>query len=127
MRNYLQEINILRREISEIRQHMESLEIEARTLESLYGISNIIHPRGMGAYGRRGSVEEKLWNAHILYESILEEHDKLLFQRISKENKLDDLREEYRMLNKRDFYQPMDNIDIYELIMKDGFINGVKF
>lgn len=126
MRDYLREINELRKERDTIHQKMSQLETERKTLRDLYG-REVINPRGVGLYNTRGSVDEKIWNAHLLYWSIREEYDDLMMQYIDVKGRIDKLRDKYRLANRRTFYRPMDEIDICNLISKDGYIIGVKF
>ncbi len=126
MRDYLKDINELKKEQYMIQQKMNRLENERKTLKDLYG-REVINPKGIGMYNTQGHIDDKLWNAHLLYWSIREEQKGLTLEFINISHRLDDLRDEYRAENRRDFYRPMDEIDICNLISKDGYIIGVKF
>lgn len=81
----------------------------------------------MGCIIHRVPVDDRLWNAHLLYWSIRDEYNDLMMTYIDISNRVNDLRDEYRSANRRSFYRPMDEIDICNLIGKDGYIVGVKF
>ena len=127
MKEYLNEIATLRREMMEINFKISELDRKEKLLLEMYDISELSCPNGMGTYGRQGSVDNTLWNAHLLYRSIRHEREILTTKYIYKQGKYYDLREEYRELNQRTFYKPMDNIDIGIQIDKYGYINGIKF
>lgn len=127
MKEYLNEIATLRREMMELDLKMSDLNRKEKLLLEMYDIHELSCPNGMGMYGRQGSVEDTLWNAHLLYKSILHEQERLKVEYIYKQGKYYDLREAYRESNRRTFYKPMDNIDIGIQIDKYGYINGIKF
>lgn len=118
MRNYLEEIRELENEVMELTKRIDILRVRKMSLFNLYlDASNISSPI-------RYSEVKVIFNRYHEVSMCVDELDA---KRYEIKKRIDELRKEYRELHTREFYIPMDEIDIADLIQRDGFIIAVKF
>lgn len=133
MRNYTKEIGELRKEIDELSEEIFKIVRKRNVLE--YNFKNAC---GIPIRSSVGTIllntkwlktekVEKLLLEHDRYEKLGAELDGLREICNEKVEKYNMLKDEWRRIHTREFYRPMDEIDICNLISKDGFIIGVKF
>lgn len=130
MRDYLYEIEKLRMEIGEIKLLIEDYEMKQDKLyyekgclifHPEYALQQVFNP---AIRERKLNESKELRNTYEMYTLRIKE---LNGELRGKQLKLGRLREEFKRTHTRDFYNPMDEIDICNLISKDGYIIGVKF
>lgn len=119
MRYYLKEIKELENEFMELTEKIDILRDKKKDLYEQYLKSILKNDLSMFGYVRT-KVLSDLWTQASL------ELDELHNRRYYIQEQIDLLRTEYIQLHTREFYRPMDEIDILNEIRKDGFIIAVK-
>ena len=76
---------------------------------------------------RRNALRQKLEELRILRKKICEEVEQTSQQIFELEDEEKELMEKFRKEHTKEFYQPMDEIDICRRIKTDGLIKGMKF
>lgn len=130
MRDYLTEIKILEKEIEGINNEIAIVSIQLDNIE--FAICTTKHRTFKGltleqAYDKDPELLDAYFRSIKEYDGLKEERDRLYVKRKCKINKKVELKEEYLRIHTCDFYRPMDEIDICNLIGKDGYIIGVTF
>lgn len=130
MRDYLYEIEKVNMEIGEIKTLIEDYEMKRDKLNREKGML-IFHPEyALQQVFNPVIREQKLIESKELrrtYEMYTQRIDELNDELRGKQLKISRLRGAFKRTHTRDFYRPMDDIDICDLIGKDGYIIGVKF
>lgn len=130
MRDYLYEIEKLRMEIGEIKSLIDDYE---KKRDKLYNDKKWLMFRPEYALQQvfKPEIRERLLNESTELRNTYEMYNlrikELNSELRGKQLKLGRIREEFKRTHTRDFYNPMDEIDICNLIGKDGYIIGVKF
>lgn len=133
MRNYTKEIGELRRDIDELSKGILDIVRKRNVLEYNFRnscgipITSTVGTILLNTTWLKTEKVEKLLLEHDQYERLgneLYELRRIYGEKLDKHNTLKD---EWRRIHTREFYRPMDEIDICNLISKDGFIIGVKF
>lgn len=126
MRDYAKEIKKTKENICEIEEIIENLYIRRSELYFKYGYF-VVNPNAF--YIKDHSDLEYmgvLLDANELYRRIGNDIKKYISM-INEENvKLDIFQDLYRKAHTREFYRPMDEIDICEIIHNNGSIRGVR-
>lgn len=130
MRDYLAEIKILEKEIEAINDEVSIISLQLNNFE--VAIYTTKHKTFSGltleqAYEKDPDLLDAYFRSIKEYDRLKEERAKLYDERRCKLHRKEELKEEYLRLHTCDFYRPMDEIDICNLISKDGYIVGVKF
>ncbi len=130
MRDYLKEIRELEEAIEEINEMIAVLTFQINNLEvaiytTKYGAFESLTLEQ--AYEKDSELLESYLRSIKEYDRLKEERSKLYTKRKHCLHRKEELKEEYLNLHRCDFYRPMDEIDILNLINKDGYIIGVKF
>lgn len=130
MRDYLYEIEKVNMEIGEIKMLIEDYMMKRDKLrrekgclmfDPEYALEQVFNP----VIRERKLIESKeLMNTYEMYARRIDELNEEL---LDKQLKISRLRGAFKRTHTRDFYRPMDEIDICNLISKDGYIVGVKF
>lgn len=130
MRDYLYEIEKVNMEIGEIKILIEDYEMKRDKLNREKGML-IFHPEYAlqqvfnPVIREQKLIESKeLYNTYKMYTLRIDELNNELH---GKYLQLGRLRGAFKRTHTQDFYRPMDEIDICNLIDKDGYIIGVKF
>lgn len=130
MRDYLYEIEKLRLEIGELKMLIEDYWAKRDKLIHEKGCL-MFHPEYALEYVSVPEIRErKLIESKELrktYDMYTQRIEQLNNELHDKQVKVNRLRGVFKRTHSQDFYRPMDEIDIRNLIGKDGFIIGVKF
>lgn len=130
MRDYLYEIEKLRLEIGELKMLIEDYWAKRDKLTDEKGCL-MFNPEYALEYVSVPEIRErKLIESKELrktYDMYTQRIEQLNNELHDKQVKLNRLRGVFKRTHSQDFYRPMDEIDIRNLIGKDGFIIGVKF
>lgn len=132
MRNYAKEIGELRKDINKLSDEIFKIVVERNVLTDNPGIYGRLVRSSVGTillntkYWESERVEKLLMD-HDRYEKLGVKLDELRDIHRTKLDEYEALKDEWRKIHTREFYRPMDEIDICNLISKDGFIIGVKF
>lgn len=130
MRDYLYEIEKLRLEIGELKMLIEDYWAKRDKLTDEKGCL-MFNPEYALEYVSVPEIRErKLIESKALrktYDMYTQRIEQLNNELHDKQVKLNRLRGVFKRTHSQDFYRPMDEIDIRNLIGKDGFIIGVKF
>lgn len=76
---------------------------------------------------KRNALRQKLEELRILRRKIYEEVEQTSQQIFDLEDEEKELMEKFRKEHTKEFYQPMDEIDICRRIKTDGSIKALKF
>lgn len=121
MRNYLEEIQELEYQLNELTKRIDILQTKGNLLQDA-----LVHKRVLpGIDGYVSRIEAIA--IHDTYLDISRHVDELDVERRRIGKQINLLKTEYRKLHSSEFYRPMDEIDISNLIQKDGCIVAVKF
>lgn len=130
MRDYLYEIEKLRLEIGELKMLIKDYWAKRDKLTDEKGCL-MFYPEYALEYVSVPEIRErKLIESKALrktYDMYMQRIEQLDNELHDKQVKLNRLRGAFKRTHSQDFYRPMDEIDIRNLIDKDGFIIGVKF
>ena len=130
MRDYLYEIEKVNMEIGEIKMLIEDYEMKRYKLDREKGMLIFYPEYALQQVFNPVIREQKLIESKELrrtYEMYTQRIDELDDELRGKHLKISRLRGAFKRTHTRDFYRPMDEIDICDLIGKDGYIIGVKF
>lgn len=130
MRDYLTEIKILEKEIEVINDEIAIISIQLDNLEVAIYTTKYKTFSGLTleqAYDADPELLDAYFRSIKEYDRLKDERTKLYDKRRRKLHRKEELKEEYLRIHTCDFYRPMDEVDICNLISKDGYIVGVKF
>ena len=129
MRDYLKEIDIIKKEVEEINERLIELVYEKTSI--LVACAPVISNKGsLIAAIKNKESDDTIDIVYRLLNRLDEVKEEIYLLHMNKEGKLktiDALKKEYIENHTEDFYRPMDEIDIRNLINKNGYIIGVKF
>jgi len=130
MRDYMYEIEKLKMEIGEIKMLIEDHVVKRDKLiyekgylmfDPEYALQQVIIPEIREQKLIESMELKDIYNMHI--KRIEELNNKLHIKQV----KLNRLRGAFKRTHSQDFYRFIDEIDIHNIISKDGFILGIKF